>query len=65
MELFIKSCENLKKIHLTTGADYKQTEQQQQQLRLNTVAKSVKTFKDKGMQLIINYSDSLHDREIR
>jgi len=63
VELCVKLCPNLRLIQLTTGKDPKQYDQQE--ARLRTIGRSLIEMKGRSIQLRLNYSDSLHDREIR
>lgn len=61
-ELIVKKKCPVRAISLTTGRDEGSCHNQQQQQWLLTIGKSLLT---QGIQLHINYSDTLHDREIR
>ncbi|KAK2144713.1 hypothetical protein LSH36_736g00069 [Paralvinella palmiformis] len=57
-ELFVSSeCAKVKKIHLVTGMD-----ENQQKTRLSELAESLTVH---GIELVVDYSDTLHDREIK
>jgi hypothetical protein len=62
VELCLKQCPKLKRIHLNTGKDNSLVEQQK---RLDAIINSVTQFQNRNIQLTIDYSDNLHDREIR
>lgn len=59
-ELFIAASCKLKKISLITGRDEQNYTQQDGRLR-----ELAKSLADYGIQLEVEYSDTLHDREIR
>ncbi|XP_037086902.1 MIT domain-containing protein 1-like isoform X2 [Pollicipes pollicipes] len=59
-ELCVKKCPNLQFIRLLTGSD--PGDEHAQKARLTEICTSMADF---GVKLIVNYSDTLHDREIR
>lgn len=59
-ELLIKLCKNLKRILLTTGIDEQNHSSQDQ--KFEKISISLKKY---NIELIISYSGTLHDREIR
>ncbi|CAG5135403.1 unnamed protein product [Candidula unifasciata] len=61
-ELVVRRKCPVKRIVLTTGRDDDVSSQQQQQQKLLSIGRSLQTC---GIQLHINYSNTLHDREIR
>lgn len=59
-ELLVKKCQKLKQIFLLTGSDAKNVNDQQ--FWLSSIQKSL--LSDYKVQLIIEYSSTLHDRQI-
>jgi hypothetical protein len=62
IELVLKKCPNLASIRLNTGKD---DDFSNQQRRLDTIVKSCMNVQGRHVLLQVQYSDSLHDREIR
>lgn len=58
-ELLVKSCPNLREIHLETGIH---EDFDGQKSRLIAIRDSLKNF---DIELVVNYSKTIHDREIR
>ncbi|ODN02894.1 MIT domain-containing protein 1 [Orchesella cincta] len=63
VEMCLRQCPNLKTIALTTKAD--DDNHVQQNTRLAAIRKSVFTFSKGTVQVTLEFSDALHDREIR
>ncbi|XP_059151845.1 MIT domain-containing protein 1-like isoform X2 [Physella acuta] len=61
-ELIVKKKTHVNKIVLNTGSDEDQSSQQQQNQKIESIKKSLQAY---GIQLLVNYSTTLHDREIR
>ncbi|XP_035228135.1 MIT domain-containing protein 1-like [Stegodyphus dumicola] len=59
-ELLVKFCSNLKHIYLVTGRN--ETDYQNQNSKFQNIKESLKSY---NIQLSIEFSDTLHDREIR
>ncbi|CAG7835238.1 unnamed protein product [Allacma fusca] len=62
VELVLKKCPNVTSVRLNTGKD---DDFGNQQKRLDSIAKSCMNIQGRHLLLGIQYSDSLHDREIR
>jgi len=58
-ELLLRKAKNLKKINITTGRDDQNSEEQNK--KLIELKVSLNTY---GVTMVIEYSDTLHDREI-
>jgi hypothetical protein len=65
LELCIKKCSRLSSVVLTTGTDSNNAADQAK--RLDTIRRSLTKIPQRkyGINLRVEYSESLHDREIR
>ena len=59
-ELLVRKCAKLKKIHLVTGSDTNQS--QDQMLKLKEIAQELQ---QSSVQLTFEFSQTLHDRQIK
>ncbi|CAL8073202.1 unnamed protein product [Orchesella dallaii] len=65
VEMCLRQCPNLQTIALTTRADDNQNSHREQNTRLSTIRKSIQAFSGGKVQLNVEFSEVLHDREIR
>ena len=65
-ELLVVKCKRLRKISLKTGRSDSAQEHQQQNQKLNEIGDSLaRSGGGGGVQLVVDYDDVIHDREIR
>lgn len=64
-ELLVVKCKRLKRVRLKTGRSDSMQEQQQQRQKLSEIGDSLAGSLDGGVQLVVDYDDVIHDREVR